>query len=237
MHPRLLLMVVFTAIVSPTLAEQFSCETVDAGATAFVRAGLPVSIVETNRTCEIAVDGTVASGRSQNFTGALNGLSDTLFFSDGQPFQLPRDMLRDMIAGPFGDENDREGGDWASMVEDELTDDALSNFSRCIRDFTDILADNDFNGADVPLTQMGQMTDGALQCVVIPPAGEVEQPRIRRRTGLSISRDNNLAPEPRQPTIENGALRLSFSAPDVMLTLYLPADFLRDARDGNGTFQ
>jgi hypothetical protein len=201
----------------PALADQYSCETVDDNATAFVRTGLPVSIVETNKTCEIAVDGTIASGRSQNFVGAMNGLSDTLFFSEDLPYEFPREMLRDMIAGPFGDRNNREGGAWAGLVQDQITEEAVFGLSQCIRDFADILADNDFNGAEVPLTQMGMMTDGPLECVVVPPLSEQQ-------------------PAPGEPTIENGALRLSFSAPEVMLTLYLPADWLRDARDGNGIF-
>lgn len=220
------LFVMLTAV--PVAADQYACETVDAGATAFVRAGLPVSIVETNRTCEIAIDGTVASGRSQNFTGAINGLTDILFFGEDQDYALPPDMLRDMIAGPFGDRNDRDGGAWAAEVAEQMTDEAVFGLSQCIRDFADILNDNDFGGADVPLTQMGQMTDGPLQCIVVPDDDEEEG-----RSGLQISRDAGPPP----PRIEGGALRLSFSAPDVMLTLYLPAHFLRDARDGNGIFQ
>ncbi len=236
MFLRSLLAVLFAVAAAPALADQYSCETVDAGASAFVRTGLPVSIVETNRTCEIAVDGTTASGRSQNFTGAMNGLTDTLFFSEGLPYELPRDMLRDMIAGPFGDRNDREGGDWAGLVDEAMTDEAIFGFSQCIRDFTDILNGNDFGGMDTSLTQMGQMTGGPLQCVVIPDADDEDGSRERRRNRPVISSDTS-ALEPREPLIEGGALRLSLSAPGVMLSLYLPANWLRDARDGNGTFQ
>jgi hypothetical protein len=225
---RLAVFIAAIAVGVPlSMADQYSCETVDAGAVAFVRQGLPVSVVETNRTCEIAVDGTVASGRSQNFTGAINGLNDTLFFSEGADYELPADMLRDMIAGPFGDANNGEGGDWAPVVQDTLDGDTIFGLSQCIRDFTDIINENDRNNAGIPLTQMGQMTDGAVKCEVVPPANENSD------SGLRISSDSEL----RQPIIGNGALKLSVTTGAVMLSLFLPADFLRDARDGNGTFQ
>lgn len=214
---RSLLIAVSLLIAAPVAADEYSCETVSAGATAFVRFGLPVSIVETNRTCEIAVDGTISSGRAQNFTGAINSLGGILFYGDSSDYELPADMLRDMIAGPFGDENDGDGGEWGPLVQDALDGNSIFGMSQCIRDFVDIVNDNDLNNAGVPLDQMGQMTDGAVKCEVVLPQFEGVQPGM--------------------PLTSNGALKLSVTTGDAMLSLFLPVDFLRDQRDGNGTFQ
>lgn len=196
-------------------ADQYSCETVNRGAVAYVRAGLPVSMVESNRTCEIAVDGVIPVGRSDNFTGAMNGMMGIMFGGDdGSP--LPDSMIRDLLAGPFGDQNDGDGGEWADAIGRALDPFEVEGVSDCIRRFVEIVNSNDAGNDYTSVTQVGDSGDSRLSCTGIPPADEGSDPGM-----VSVQ----------------GGLRISYKVREARFTLIIPVGFIQDARDGNGIFQ
>jgi hypothetical protein len=200
---------------TPALADQYSCRTVNQSAAAFVNTNVPVSKIETNRNCRLAVDGATAAGsRSGAYVGAVNNLTELLFNSDFQDEQISRDMMTDMLVGPFSEDRDRAEGRLADAVQDTLSGDDLDLFTNCFRAFAERLGPQ---YEYIPLEKFEPMESRRGACQVILP---VEEERLGRYDPISSS----------------GALALQYDLGDTVLSLYFPASFFTDARDGNGIF-
>jgi hypothetical protein len=213
---KLLLIVVLALLATPALADQYSCQTVDRSAVAFVNTNVVVSKLETARRCSLSVDGATATGgRSDAFVGAFNNLEYELFQRDAGDSGINADMLAAMFTGPFGPESNMRGGDELVMRTTEALDgDDVALFDQCLREFAQMLG---------PQYEYGQIYDfgtresrNARCSVVMPSEGGRPEP------GRLISRD--------------GALQLEFEIDETTFSLLVPANFLIDMRDGNGFF-
>lgn len=203
------------SLVPPAFADQYSCRTVNQSASAFVNPNVTVSKVETNRNCRLAVDGATADGgRSGAYVNAVNNLTELLFNSDFQDVEIDRQMMTDMLVGPFSDDRDRSEGRLAEAVADSLSGDDLKLFTNCFRAFAERLGPQ---YEYIPLEKFEPMKSRRGACQVILPA---EEERLGRYDPISSS----------------GALSLQYNLGDTVLSLYFPASFLTDARDGNGFF-
>lgn len=201
-------------------ADQYSCQTVDRSAVAIVNVNVPVSKFETNRRCQLSVDGATPDGsRSDAYVGAVNNLTGSLFFPDDSGDSiLSRGMLVDLLTGPFsggdGSSSSRRDRDLPDMVEQNLADEDIAMLEDCFRQFADMLGPE---FAFEPVFDIGVQRTHQASCRVVLPASE-DAPR----RGGPITRD--------------GALAIELDLGGQVLSLYFPAAFFRDARDGNGIF-
>jgi hypothetical protein len=214
---KFLVVVLLALLATPALGDQYSCQTVDRSAVAFVNTNVLVSKLETARRCSLSVDGATATGgRSEAFVGAFNNLQYELFERDGGDSGINADMLAAMFTGPFGPESNMRGGDELVMRTTEALDgDDIALFEECLREFAQMLGPQYEYGE---IYDFGERASGEARCSVVMPSGGDGRPE----PGRLISRD--------------GALQLEFETNETAFSLLVPANFLIDMRDGNGIF-
>jgi hypothetical protein len=212
---RLLLVFALLLFCLPAQADQYSCQSVDRSAVAYVNTDMIVSKLETGRRCSLSVDGATATGdRSQAFVGAFNNLHYALF-EEGYPNLINADMLIAMFTAPFGpDSNNPRGDELVDAANETLDPEDIASLEACLTSFGEMLGPQYEYGE---IRDFGEFKTRHTNCRVIVPDSDGDP-----RPGATIARD--------------GALLLEFEFGDNQASLAIPANFLINSRDGNGTF-
>jgi hypothetical protein len=196
-------------------ADQYSCETVDQSAVAYVNTNVPVSKLESERRCSLAIEGATRTGRiADGFRNGVDGLGGLLFAGDEVDDSDLADMLVNVIAGPF------IGGDGSgdSPVDERLAAEMnramgggeVDALRLCFTRFAEAI------GPQYDLEQVtgyDTVSEGRIECDLIAP--EQEEGEIT---------DN---------TASYGTLRVRFELDrSRQFTFLLPVEFARQQRDG-----
>lgn len=202
-------------LVTDAAADQYSCTTVDQSAAAFVVTNVPVSVQESDRQCSLSVDGATGRGdRSGSYVTAVNNLIYELYQTDVGP-NLDANWLIDLIVGPFGpDSNEPGGNELLDRVTEQFDRDDEAVMGQCLLEFGKMIGP-EFEYGEI--YDFGTYESRHLNCRVIMPRGEADL-----ETGISSTKE--------------GALAIDYFVDDTRLSVFIPRDFLVDARDGNGTF-
>jgi hypothetical protein len=203
------------ALSSAATADQYSCQTVDRSAVAYVDTKVIVSKLESDRRCSLAIDGATRTGRiADGFRNGVDGLGGLLFLGDEVDDDDLADMLVNVIAGPF------IGGDGSgdSPVDERLAAemnramgrDEVETLRSCFTRFAEAI------GPQYDLEQVTNydtVEEGRIKCDLIGP--EQEEGEIA---------DN---------TASYGTLRVRFDLDrSRQFTFLLPVEFAREQRDG-----
>ncbi len=196
-------------------ADQYSCETVDQSAVAYVNTNVPVSKLETERRCALAIDGATRTGRiADGFRNGVDALGGLLFAGDEGDNDDLADMLVNVIAGPFigGDGSGDSPVDerLAAEMNQAMGRDEVETLRFCFTRFAEAIGPQ-YELAEV--TGYDRVDEGRIQCDLIAP--EHEEGEIA---------DN---------TASYGTLRVRFQLDRSReLTFLLPVEFARQQRDG-----
>jgi hypothetical protein len=196
-------------------ADQYSCETVDQSAVAYVNTNVPVSKLETERRCALAIDGATRTGRiADGFRNGVDALGGLLFAGDEGDNDDLADMLVNVIAGPFigGDGSGDSPVDerLAAEMNQAMGRDEVETLRFCFTRFAEAIGPQ-YDLAEV--TDYDRVDEGRIQCDLIAP--EHEEGEIA---------DN---------TASYGTLRVRFQLDRSReLTFLLPVEFARQQRDG-----
>jgi hypothetical protein len=213
---RLLLVVgLFLVFASAASADQYSCETVDQSAVAYVNTNVPVSKLESQQRCALAIDGATRTGRiADGFRNGVDGLGGLLFAGDDVDDDDLADMLVNVIAGPFigGDGSGDSPIDerLAAEMNQAMGGDEVDTLRFCFTRFAEAI------GPQYDLEHVSgydTVEEGRIQCDLIEP--EQEEGEMA---------DN---------TASYGTLRVRFQLDRSReFTFLLPVEFARQQRDG-----
>jgi hypothetical protein len=211
----LLVLAILLCFPAVAHADQYSCETVDQSAVAYVNTNVPVSKLETERRCALAIDGATRTGRiADGFRNGVDALGGLLFAGDEADNDDLADMLVNVIAGPFigGDGSGDSPVDerLAAEMNQAMGRDEVETLRFCFTRFAEAI------GPQYDLEEVrgyDTVEEGRIQCDLIDP--EQEEGEIA---------DN---------TASYGTLRVRFQLDRSReLTFLLPVEFARQQRDG-----
>lgn len=199
----------------PALADQYSCETVSRSSVTYVNTDVPVSKLESNRDCAMAVDGATRTGRrADGFTNGLDTLASVLYEGNELDDGALADTLVNVIAGPFiggdGSGNSPVDERLQAQMNRAMGGDEVETLRRCLNRFAGVI------GPQFSLEEVSgydPIDEGRVQCDLIPE--EVEEGA------------------PAKNTASFGALRVRFQLDrERQFTFLLPVEFARQQRDG-----
>jgi hypothetical protein len=200
---------------SAAAADQYSCETVDQSAVAYVNTDVPVSKLESGRRCALAIEGATRTGRiADGFRNGVDGLGGLLFAGDEFDDGDLADMLVNVIAGPFigGDGSGDSPVDerLAAEMNQAMGSDEVDTLRFCLTRFAEAIGPQ-YDLADV--SGYDTIEEGRIQCDLIAPEQEEGE-----------SAEN---------TASYGTLRVRFQLDrEREFTFLLPVEFARQQRDG-----
>ncbi len=193
-------------------ADQYSCQTVEQSAVAYVTTNVAVSKLEIPGRCVLSIDGAVATGdRASSFEGEMYGLVHEFFQSESRGVLHP-DSLVDLLTSPFGLES--RTPDAQALIDSvaaNVTPEDVTAVEDCLNGFADMLGapNSGYNG----IQDIGVFQTEHVYCYAIMPSGD-------------------LVPEPGWTMLQNGTLYVEFKFDDTALSLALPTQLLITARDG-----
>ncbi len=199
-------------LLAAAQADQYSCQTVDQSAVAYVTTNVAVSKLETQGRCVLSIDGAVATGdRASSFEGEMNALVYEFFQSESRGVLHP-DSFVDLLTSPFGLES--RTPDAQALIDSvaaNVTPEDITAVEDCLNSFADMLGapNSGYSG----IQDIGVFQTEHVYCYAIMPSGD-------------------LVPEPGWTMLQNGTFYVEFKFDETALSLALPTQLLVTARDG-----